>query len=803
MRKLLPLVIFFIGLQSKAEVPGFHTISGTVLDSLTGKGLDYVIVALKDNENTKVVASAFTEADGTFTLNQLKPGEYWLNIAYVGYVSHRQKISLSKNLKLDPIKLSQSTTQLNQVEIVAERNLIQKEAGKTTYNVSKSSINVGGTLEDVVRNLPNLTVDQKGNISISGNKSVSVWLDGKPSTMAEVDLAAFLKSIPASAIENIEVITNPSSKYDAAGSGGIIHVHLKKDKRDGLNGNVSAGYGFLFRDNLSGSVNYRTGKWNFFGSYGFQRDYDPHRYDEDRTVKTADTTYYYSMRNTGTGKSYGNTGKIGVDFIPSNATTLSYTFNVNQRTASATGTTNGQSYNSLKEPDLTFKTLNRDENPSLTISNDITVRSDLDTNGKSINIGLTHTWVSNQSNSGLQTRAFDHAANELTAIGLDRKTPSKSDIHNVIFQFDFSMPTSFGSKLETGLKNETTLNRNQYEVFDFKNGSYVREEQLSNNFQYLENISAYYVMLSGPIKNWLEYSAGLRMEHTFINSNTSNVNRNYLSLFPNVGLTAHPSEEQSVGVAYSRRVQRPDFSQINNVIFYSDPYTSWQGNPNLRPAFSDIVSFNYSIMKKKWMISLDAEGIISKDMFSEGTKLDAEGITRSGVYNGSDAIFANVSLYTKYDPTKWWSIQMSNAYNYQNYSAKSGINNGKKVGHQYSLWLNTTFKFWKTASLEIGGWMNTGGVFAQGRGFPAGMLNVGLKKSFLKNKLSVTVSGKNLLNTMNFRWTVENDPLNTTGRWQVLNRTVFVTLSYTFGSSKKYERKENEGNSRLSGGGKR
>ena len=203
------------------------------------------------------------------------------------------------------------------------------------------------------------------------------------------------------------------------------------------------------------------------------------------------------------------------------------------------------------------------------------------------------------------------------------------------------------------------------------------------------------------------------------------------------------------------------------------------------------------------MISLDAEGIISNDMFSEGTKLDAEGITRSGVYNGSDAIFANVSLYTKYDPTKWWSIQMSNAYNYQNYSAKSGINNGKKVGHQYSLWLNTTFKFWKTASLEIGGWMNTGGVFAQGRGFPAGMLNVGLKKSFLKNKLSVTVSGKNLLNTMNFRWTVENDPLNTTGRWQVLNRTVFVTLSYTFGSSKKYERKENEGNSRLSGGGKR
>lgn len=803
MRKLLPLFIFFIGTQLKAETPGIHSISGIVLDSLTGKALDYVAVTLKDETNTQVVSSTYTSSDGSFTLQQLKTGEYWLVVTYVGYLPYTQKLTLNKNIKIEVIRLAQSTTQLNQVEVLAERNLVQKEAGKTTYNVSKSALNNGGTLEDVVRNLPNITVDQKGNISIAGNKSVTVWLDGKPSTMAEVDVAAFLKSIPASAIDNIEVITNPSSKYDAAGTGGIIHVHLKKDKRDGLNGNVSAGYGFLYRDNLSASVNYRKNKWNFFGSYGFNRDYDPHIYEEDRTVKTADTLYYYNMHNKGTGKSYGNNGKIGVDFIPSDKTTVSYTFDINHRAASATGVTNSQSFDGTKTLALSLKTLNGDKSPSLTITNDISLRSDLDTNGRAINLGLTHTWVSNQAYSTLQTQVFDKASNELTALRIDRKTPSKSDIHNVIFQFDFSTPTSFGSKLETGLKNETTLNRNKYEVFDLKNGTYVREDQLSNNFQYLENINAYYVMLSGPIRKWLDYSAGLRMEHTFINSNTSNVNRNYLSLFPNVALTAHPSEEQSVGVAYSRRVQRPDFSQINNVIFYSDPYTTWQGNPNLRPAFSDIVSLNYSIMKKKWMISIDAESIISKDLFSEGTKLDAEGITRSGVYNGSNAIFANASLYIKIDPTKWWSFQMSNAYNYQHYSAKSGINNGKKVGHQYSLWLNTSFKFWKTASLEVGGWMNTGGVFAQGRGFPAGMLNVGLKKTFLNNRLAVTISGKNLLNTMNFRWTVENDPLNTSGKWHVLNRTVFLTLSYTFGSSKKFVRKENESNSRLSGGGKR
>ncbi len=170
-------------------------------------------------------------------------------------------------------------------------------------------------------------------------------------------------------------------------------------------------------------------------------------------------------------------GKLGIDFIPNDKTTVSYTFNVNHRNASGTGVTNGQSFNSLKEPNLTFKTLNSDESPSLTISNDITVRSDLDTNGKAINVGITHTWVSNQSNSGLQTKAYDVSATRCQLL-TSTENAFEKDIHNVIFQFDFSMPTSFGSKVETGLKNETTLNRNQYEVFDRKNGSYVQEEQL-------------------------------------------------------------------------------------------------------------------------------------------------------------------------------------------------------------------------------------------------------------------------------------------------------------------------------------
>jgi len=803
MKFFLLLFITIITLSSQAAEPLLINVSGKVIDSLSNEPLDYALVAIKDKQNDKVIYSAFTGHDGVFSIKDVKPGNYWVQVSFLGYQTWLQNITLNSSSALETIRLSNSGNQLTQVEVVAEKGLIKKEAGKTTYQVGKSTLNEGGTLEDVVRNLPNVQVDQKGNVSIAGKKSVTIWLDGKPSTMAEVDVAAFLKSIPASSIESIEVITNPSARYDAEGTGGIIHVHLKKDKRNGLNGNVSAGYGFFNRGNLASMVNYRKGKWNFVGSYGYRRGFSAHHYKEDRTISPPDSTYYYNMDNTGTDRSMTNTGKFGVDFIPNDKTTISYTLNLNHNLNNGIGTTFGNNLNSQKERILLLLTENGSRSKSLTVSNDFTFQKTLDTTGKEISTSLTHTYVNNNNQARLFTNAYDGLQNYLPQLSIDRQTPALSQIHNVIFQLDYSQPTMWGSKLETGLKNETTLNENTYTVQDDKGNGYVVDTLLSNGFKYLENISGFYTMLSGPIKPWLEYSAGLRIEHTLINSETGNVNRNYASFFPNLGLTFNTSETQSFGLSYSRRIQRPSFQQINNNVFYNDPYSTWQGNPFLRPAFEDVLSLNYTWMGKKIMISADAQGSISKDRFSEGTKLDAEGISRSGIYNGSPAYFANLSLYAKFDITKWWTLQMNHGYNYQQYTPQVGLNNGRLIGHEYNLWMNSSIKFWKTASLEVGGWMNTGGVFAQGRGFPAGMLNVGLKKTFLNNKLTINISGQNLTNTMNFRWTVENNPLYTRGKWHVLNRHVFVSATYNFGSGKKYKRNEKSGNDRLSGGGGR
>lgn len=803
MKHFLLFLLSTFSLLSNAAEPLLNNVSGKVIDSISNASLDYAFVALKDKQNEKIVYSAFTGQDGTFEIKEVKAGNYWFHVTFLGYKTWSKQIAVTSATSLGEIRMSNSGTELQQVEVIAEKNLIKKEAGKTTYQVGKSNLNEGGSLEDVVRNLPNVQVDQKGNVSIAGKKSVTIWLDGKPSTMAEVDVAAFLKSIPASSIESIEVITNPSARYDAEGTGGIIHVHLKKDKRDGLNGNVTAGYGFFHRANLASMVNYRKGKWNFLGSYGYRRGFNPHHYKENRTIRAIDSVYYYNMDNTGIDRSMTNTGKIGIDYLPNDKTTISYTLNLNHSSNNGTGTTLGNNLNSHQERTLTLLTENGNLSKSFTISNDISLQKTLDTSGKALTASLTHTYVNSNSAARLFTSAFDGQQIFQPALSLDRKTPALSKINNVIFQFDYSQPTRWGSTVETGLKNETTLNQNTYTVQDNQGNGYIKDTLLSNEFTYLENITGFYTMLSGPIKPWLQYSAGLRLEHTLINSQTGNVNRNYASFFPNLGLTFNTSETQSFGLSYSRRIQRPSFQQINNNVFYNDPYSTWQGNPFLRPAFEDVLTLNYSWMSKKIMISVDAQGSISKDRFSEGTVLDSKGISRSGIYNGSPAYFVSLSLYTKFDITKWWTLQMNHGYNYQQYAPQTGLNNGRLVGHEYNLWLNTSFKFWKTASLEVGGWMNTGGVFAQGRGFPAGTLNVGLKKTFLNNKLTINISAQNLTNTMNFRWTVENAPLYACGKWHVLSRHVFVSATYNFGSGKKFNRNEKKNNERLSGEGGR
>jgi outer membrane receptor protein involved in Fe transport len=799
----LKLFIFYFFLASSISVFAQPLLKGTVYDKSTNQPFVFCTVALKNTIDSSIAMATRTSEKGEFTFISQNKTTYLLEVSCVGYETFIKKIDLSRPILNEKITLSPIEKIMNQVEIVFEKEAVKKEAGKTTYDLTKATTSTGGTLEDALRNLPNISVDQRGAISIAGKKSVTIWLDGKPSTMAQVDVGAFIKSIPSSSIERIEVITNPSAKYDAAGSGGIIHIHLKKDKRNGFNGNVDVGYGWLSRGSIGTNLNYRKNKWTLFGSYNLNRSYNGHNYNEDRSISLVDSSFYYLMKNNGTDYNLSNTVKAGIDFAANENTVWSFSSSIVQKNSNEDARTNSTLRDASQSLQNLLFTNNFEKGNTLSLVNDISVRNTLDTSGAEVSASLTHSFVKSSKQPGLITTTFDSQMQPISASNLNRITPIANNIHNLIFQFDFSQPTKFKSKLETGLKNETSLTQNDYKVFDKISNTYELNTLLSNNFRYTENIAAFYVLLSGPLSKWLEYSAGIRTEHSYIKSSTASINRNYVSFFPNASLTASFAKVHSLGVTYDRRINRPTFQLLNNSITFNDPYSTWQGNPNLKPVFSDAVEMNYTYMQKKWMLSLDAGYSYIGGSYTEGTRLDSLGISRSQYINGSHQQAANVGLYIKLNFLKWWELQMNHSYQFQHYAALEGINNGAVRGHLYNLWASTTFKFWKNASVQVSGWMNTGGVGPQGRSFPSGSVGLAIKKSFLKDKLTITINGVNLANTMNFRWEINNGGLHTLGGWQVLNRTVFLNLSYRFGDSQKLKRIERETNSRLGGSGGR
>lgn len=800
-RSTFLLILLFCGLGQWSMAQSYR-VQGRVIDSLNGDHLELVSVQLKNPAATVGEYVQLSDTSGKFQFDQVRGGSYDLVMSFIGYQTKTMLIKVNKNIDLGSVQLPSSSKALSEATVVAEKQIIVRTSEKTVFNVAQSPTHQAGTAEDALRNMPGISIDRNGNISIVGKQGVKILVDGKPSVLAEANLQAFLKSIPSSTIESIELITNPSARYDANGNAGIINIKLKKGKRDGLNGSAQAAYGFLNRYGGNAVINYRKDKINLFATYAMNYKMEDHRFTDHRDITIHDTLSHYYQINPSTEKNLSNSLKAGFDYFINDKNTFTYTFSGSDNWTRLNSTSVGQSldggYNLLNK----FQSNTYDKGNSYTITNDINYLKKYDSTERELMVDLSHTYVKVGDNSTLNSLAYDPSGNEVPAQNLSRNMLANNSINNFIFLLNYAEPLKLaGHKLETGLKNETTINHNAYNVYDQLNGAPQFNQLLSNGFDYLENIAAFYIIYNGAYKQILTYSGGLRTEHTYINSNKSNVDKNYLSLFPSATISGNLSKTQNISLSYSRRVQRPEFRQINNSVIYFDQYSTWQGNPYLAPAFSNIISLAYNINIKKTMISLSSENTFTSSQITESSTVDSNRITRGSTINGGLSRTIGGSFYLKSDVTKWWTIQMNHWVAWQQFDYKAGVNTGKVGGSYYNLWMSTDFKFWKNMVFNVNGWFNTGDYFPQGKTKPCGAMNASIKKSFLKDKLTVTVLAQNILNTMKFEWYVNTASLHTIGTWQNYNRAVVVTIAYRFGSENKVNRRELEENSRLGGGG--
>lgn len=783
---------------------GQHTITGTITDSITAQPVEFANVFLKPIDGDSIIAGTITDIDGKFELASIAPGQYSLHLSFIGYNPTIVPITVTGNLNLGKVGFAPSSTALDVAVVTARKQLIVKNSEKTVYNVAQDPTNQVGNAEDVLRNMPGVSIDSKGNVSIIGKQGIRVLVDGKPNALAENNLQAFLKSIPANSIESIEIITNPSARYDAEGNAGIINIKLKKGKADGFNTNVSVGYGILNRYNSNVALNYRKKKVNVFGSYAFQKSKTYNRYIEDRTITVNDSLSFYNLDSKGTQRYMNHNVKAGLDWYATDKATLTYTAGANFSKGRWYSEANSSNFDALQELVADYESINDDGNDNTTISNSINYTQKLDTSGQELVLVLMHTYVDGSSAADMTSSAFSPMGDYVESQSLHRKTRGGNNINNMVAQLDyvylFKKGKVKGHKIDAGLKNETTLNNNTFDAYKVLGGIDYYDTLLSNGFNYRENIGAIYAMYSGSVKDKFSWSAGLRGEHTYIKSNNNTVNRKYFSLFPNVSLGYNFSDKNNTSLSYSRRVQRPQFRQLNNSVSYIDQYSTWQGNPLLQPSFSDVLSASHTLMVKEHMFVLEAIGQWQRADFSETSWIDSNRISRGGVVNGANRQMFALNLYYKLQLTKWWDVQMNHNFTYQHFAYTEGINTGSLRGSSYNFWMATSFRFWKNTTLEINGWVNTGGVMMQGRSLPVGAMNASIKKTFLDDKLSVSIAARNILQSMNWRWEIRNEDLANNGSWKNIDRVVMLTVSYQLGG--KIMQRQNQDNDRLGGGGR-
>jgi hypothetical protein len=716
-------------------------------------------------------------------------------------------------IKVADIQLSTVTKSMAAVTVVATKPFIEQKIDKTVVNVEASPSNAGATALEVLEKSPGVTVDNDGNISLKGKNGVIVMMDGKPTYLSGADLANVLRNLPASALDQIEIMTNPSSKYDAAGNSGVINIKTKKSKTRGSNGSLSLGNTTgLFRNNgtaellhkptLSVNYNYRKNKVNLFSNFVYN-------YREGRSKMDIVSRYYRdskpidSINNVNTLFKFRNnnyTLKLGMDYSPNKKNTFGIVLNgfmFAGRPRSATGTYFTNLGNTV------FSRLNSTASSKLSwqnFSTNLNFRHLFDTTGTELTIDADYAIYSNTSDQLLSTGFFDGNFNQ-TADSMYLRGHLPSEINIYSLKSDFVKTYKSGLRIEAGVKVSYVKSDNRVNYERKVPNGWVPDSR-NNHFIYDENINAAYINASKQLKKWT-LQGGLRMENTNTKGtqviDNSSVKRNYVSLFPTAFASYAFNEKNSLTLSVSRRLQRPNYQDLNPFTFFLDSLSYRQGNPYLTPQFS----YNYELIH-----SYNGK-LITTLNYSKTTDVISNIINRNRGANNeiigfltSDNIasFTNMGLAISAPVkiAKWWNVNLYGNL-YRNHYEGTYISNETGSPEVVALDIAFTsftvnvansFTIGKGWSAELSGWYRYKTVEQLNLAFPMGQLNFGLaKNNLLKGRMSLRLNARDPFNWQYYRGLTQYGTVdfNLNNRWD--NRQYGINITYRFGTQQNQARR--------------
>ncbi len=755
-----------------------QNISGTVVDS-SNQPIPYANVIINTTDQ-QLVKAGITDENGRFFITNIQSDTYTLVISSLGFLPYNQSITTTEeNTSLDTITLKESTESLEEVKITAKKPIVEVKPDKTVFNVAETLTASGNNSLDVLRKAPGVRVDNNDDIVVEGKNGVLIYIDDRQSFLQGDDLTAFLQSLQADEIESIEIITQPSSKYDAAGNAGIINIRLKREKGIGTVGSFSntLTYGDFFRNTTQVGITTKAKKWDFTANYSnftgrSTRFINLFRVQGDNIFDSrSDTENDVVNHNL----------RTAADYVVNSKNKIGASVNVSLR--NATSETNSRTpiiRRNTRVIDSILLAPNRNENESLNLNTNINYRYK-DTTGRSFLIDLNYGYYqrdrfNNQPN--FYVTADGAPLNEnITA----QDTPIDIDIY--VAKTDYEQKVGKGT-LALGSKLSFVKTDNTFDFFTTENGVSTLDLNRSNTFVYDEMVTAAYINYNFGIKKW-KIQAGLRMENTDSKGdlNTSNQNdnklvkRNYTDWFPSGGLTYQASQNHSLALVYSRRIQRPNYQELNPFEFQLDELSFRRGNPFLQPQYTDNLKLSHTY---KYTLTTSISYTHISDFFAQVTEAEGENRNFINTRNVADQEVINLSVSYPKKITDWWSVYMS-AYVFYNKFNPTDPSFIAVDQTTYGGYAQSTFNLGKGFSFEVSGWYSSPSIWGGTYNTESlGALNIGVQKKW--DNWTVKLTGNDILYTIPWRGTTQFGDLFIDGRGGSDSRTVQFYVSHSFGN---------------------
>ncbi|MCF2487847.1 outer membrane beta-barrel family protein [Dyadobacter sp. CY347] len=783
-----------------AQTANKLAVTGKIVDGQNNSPLGYASIRLFRTADSTFIAGAITDETGGFIVD-IVAGSYYALSEFIGYkpqITQNIRLTAANSpLNIGTIKVSGSARTLDEVTVQAEKSSMELSLDKKIFNVGKDLANAGGTGVDILTNIPSVAVDVEGNVSLRGSGNVRILIDGKPSGLVSIKGASGLQQLQGSMIERVEIITNPSARYEAEGMGGVINIVLKKERKEGINGSFDIITGYPTNYGAAANVNYRRKNLNFFINYTLSYRNTPGKNYLYQELYRNDSTFIMERDMTSNLKGMNNSARGGIDyyFNPKNILTGSYTWR----------TSKGKRFSTLKYRDyltsvnnLTSFT-NRTQDETETEPNSeysLTYRKTFNKKGQELTADVRYLDNWEDSDQYYRENVFRPDGSPSDIPPLLQRAVNYETEKQLLFQVDYVHPFGKDGKFEAGARSSSRDMTNDYAVTQETSEGWITLPNLTNDFLYEENINAAYGIVGNKTGKF-SYQAGLRAEWTGVTTElkqTREVNeRNYANLFPSVHVTYDFAKQNAFQLSLSRRVRRPQYNDLTPFATYSDNRNYWSGNPDLNPEFTNAFEFGH--------IKYMAKGSLTSSLYYRHTngkitsirsvQEDGSSYTRPENLGTEDAYGAEFT--SSFTPYQWWKLDGSFNF-FRAITDGTGLDEDfKSDTYSWFVRMMSRFTLWKNTDVQLRGNYEAPQQTPQGRRKALATLDLAASRDILKNNGTLTLSVIDVFNSRKFRSVIEGANFYTVNNSQGRRRQINLTLNYRLHQAKKKPKEGVEG----------